>query len=177
MSMTGLDASPEPGPPGGPTLEIELISAHARLSGSVSLGAYTRLSDLLSFHDDILTVTDGVILTRSGEGTDNRAPRLDVRLETLTMVIDRSNYVPPPDAEQAIEKTAHRMLAVTEAHLITATFFIYPSAEPVAYLRAHEPRWIPVTDLHLTSLTDSKVEVRAKFAVLRRAPFILTTVL
>ncbi|MEO8252721.1 MAG: hypothetical protein ABI578_09645 [Chloroflexota bacterium] len=175
--LPGVDSALEGGPPKGPTLEIELFSAHARIAGSVNLGAYTRLSDLLSFHDDILAVENCVVLSTSGEPTADRAPVLDVRLESLTLVIDKSNYVPPPDAEQTIEKKAHRMLALTEAHVITATFFIYPGAEPAAYLKAHEPRWIPVADVRLTSLIDSKIEVKADFAVLHRTPVILTTLL
>jgi hypothetical protein len=175
--LSGIGTSLESGPPVGPTLEIELFSAHARIAGSVNLGAYTRLSDLLSFHDDILAVSDAVILTQAGEPTENRAPQLDIRLETLTLVIDKSNYKPPPDAEQAIEKKAHRMLVVTEAHIITGTFFIYPDAEPIAYLKAHEPRWIPIADVHVTSLTDRTNELSADFAILHRAPVILTTIL
>jgi len=175
--LPGLGPSLESGPPVGPTLEIELFSAQARIAGSVNLGAYTRLSDLLSFHDDILALSDAVVLTQAGEPTADRAPQLDIRLESLTLVIDKSNYKPPPDTDQAIEKKAHRMLAVTEAHVITATFFIYPDAEPVSYLKAHEPRWIPVADVHVTSLIDRKVEVRADFAVLHRTPIVLTTIL
>ena len=130
--QSGIDSLFQPGMQTGPNLEVELVSSHARIGGSVNLGAYTRLSDFLSFHDDILAVTDGVVLTSRGEASGPRAAQLDTRLETLTLVIDRSTYVPPPDAEQAIEKKAHRMLAVTEAHVITATFYIYPSAEPLA---------------------------------------------
>lgn len=175
--LSGVESSPEPELPKGPRLELELISANARISGSVNLGAYTRLSDLLSFHDDILSVTDGVVLSPTGEPTADRAPQLDIRLLELTLVIDRSNYVPPPDTELAIEKKAYRMLAVTHAHVITATFFIYPSAEAVAYLRAHEPRWIPLADVHVKSLIDPKVEIQSDFAVMHRGPVILTTVL
>jgi hypothetical protein len=175
--LSGIGSPLEPGPPVGATLELELFSAHARISGSVNLGAYTRLSDLLSFHDDILALTDAVVLTQSGEPTADRAPQLDIRLEALTMVVDKSNYVPPPDTEQTIEKKAHRMLAVTEAHVITATFFIYPDAEPVAYLKAYEPRWIPVADVHVTSLIDRTIEVSADFAVLHRTPIIITSLL
>jgi hypothetical protein len=175
--LPGLGPSLDSGPPVGPTLELELLSAHARISGSINLGAYTRLSDLLSFHDDILAVSDAIVLNQAGEPTADRAPVLDVRLETLELVIDKSNYKPPPDTEQAIEKRAHRMLAVTEAHVITATFFIYPDAEPVSYLKAHEPRWIPIADVHVTLLTDRKIEINADFAILHRTPIVLTTVL
>ena len=160
----------------GPTLQLELIAEHARFSGSVRLGAYSRLSDLLNFHDEILTVTNGLVLTRTGRETADGAPQLDVRLDGLTLVIDRSNYVPPPDAEQAIEKKAHRMLAVTEAHIITATFFIYPSAEPVSYLRTTEPKWIPVADVRVRSLVDRRIKYSAEFAVLQRKPILATAV-
>ena len=175
--LPGIGTSLDSGPPKGADLEIELFSAHARISGSVNLGAYTRLSDLLSFHDDILAVSNAVVLTQAGEPTADRAPQLDVRLEAVTLVIDQSHYKPPPDTDQAIEKKAHRMLAVTEAHVITATFFIYPDAEPVSYLKAHEPRWIPIADVHITLLTDRTIEVNADFAILHRTPIVLTTVL
>lgn len=161
----------------GPTLALELISAHARLAGSVNLGAYTRLSDLLSFHDEILAVTDARVLTETGAETGDRATTLDIHLDTLTLVIDRSDYVPPPDADQAIEKKAHRMLAVTEGHIITATFFIYPDAEPIAYLRAVVPKWVPITKVEVRSLIDPSAKVASEFAVLRRAAVTATAII
>lgn len=161
----------------GPTLELELISPHARLAGSVNLGAYTRLSDLLSFHDEILAITDARVLTETGAETGDKATSLDVHLDTLTLVIDHSSYVPPPDAEQSIEKKAHRMLAITEAHLITATFFIYPDAEPIPYLRALVPKWIPLAKVEVRSLIDPTAKVTSEFAVLRRASVTATAII
>lgn len=161
----------------GPTLALELISAHARLAGSVNLGAYTRLSDLLSFHDEILAVTDGRVLTAAGSETGDKATQLDVHLDTLTLVIDRSDYVPPPDADQAIEKKAHRMLAVTEGHIITGTFFTYPDAEPIPYLRAVVPKWVPIANVEVRSLVDPSAKVASDFAVLRRAAVIATAII
>jgi hypothetical protein len=161
----------------GPQLELELVSPDARIVGSVNLGAYARHSDLLNFHDDILTISDGAVLTPLGTRSHDGAPQLDVRLTELTLVIDRSDYVPPPDTEQMIEKREHRMLAITDAYVITATYFIYAGAEPVPYLRANEPRWIPITDVHVRSLVDREVEFEARFAVLHRKPLLATAVL
>lgn len=155
------------GAQGGPSLAIELISAHARIGGSVSLGAYTRLSDLLNFHDEILTVQDGKVLDASGAATEDEAAELDIRLNHLTMVVDRSDYVPPPDSE-AIEKRPYRLVAVTQGHVMTGTFFIYPDAEPVAYLRAHEPHWVPIAEVDVRSLVDRRIKFSARFAVLNR---------
>jgi hypothetical protein len=173
----GSESIFQAGAQSGPQLEIELVSSNARIVGSVNLGAYSRLSDLLNFHDEILTVTDGTVLTSIGVRSADTAPQLDVRLTELTLVIDRSNYVPPPDTEQMIEKREHRMLCITDAYIITATFFIYAGAEAVPYLRANEPRWIPITDVNVRSLVDREVEFEAKFGVLHRKPLLASAVI
>jgi hypothetical protein len=165
----------EAGAQSGPQLELELVSSNARIGGSINLGAYSRLSDLLNFHDDILTVEAGAVMNALGVRSDAGLP-LDVRLSELTLVIDRSNYVPPTDEEQLIEKREHKMLVVTDAYVITATFFIYAGAEATPYLRANEPRWIPITDVNIRSLTDRNIEFEAKFAVLHRKPLLATAV-
>ena len=160
----------------GPRLDIELVSSNARIGGSINLGAYSRLSDLLNFHDEILTIAAGAVMGPTGERSGGAGLPLDVRLSELTIVLDRSDYVPPADSEQMIEKREHKMLAVTDAYVITATFFIYAGAEAIPYLRASEPRWIPLTDVNVRSLVDRDVEFEAKFAVLHRKPLLATSV-
>ena len=160
----------------GPKLEIELVASNARIGGSINLGSYSRLSDLLNFHDEILTVAAGAVMGPTGERSGSAGLPLDVRLSELTLVIDRSDYVPPADAEQIVEKREHKMLVVTDAYVITANFFIYAGVEPLAYLRAAEPRWIPITDVNVRSLTDREIELESKFAVLHRKPFLATAV-
>jgi hypothetical protein len=160
----------------GPRLDIELVSSNARIGGSINLGSYSRLSDLLNFHDEILTVAAGAVMNPLGVRTSDLGLPLDVRLSELTIVIDRSDYRPPPDAEQMVEKQEHKMLAVTDAYVITATIYIYAGVEPVAYLRAAEPRWIPVTDVNVRSLIDREIEMESKFAVLHRKPILATAV-
>jgi len=171
----GSESIFQAGAQSGPQLELELVSSNARIGGSINLGAYSRLSDLLNFHDDILTVEAGAVMNALGVRSDAGLP-LDVRLTELTLVIDRSNYVPPPDEDQVIEKREHKMLVVTDAYVITATFFIYAGAEAIPYLRAAEPRWIPITDVNIRSLTDRSIEFEAKFAVLHRKPLLATAV-
>ena len=176
--LSGNETMFQAGAQGGPRLELELISSHARFAGSVSLGAYSRLSDLLNFHDEVLTVANGVILTRTGFRSADEAAQLDIRLPDLTLVIDRSGYVPPvPDGEQMVEKRPYRLLAVTDAHIITGNFYIYAGAEPGPYLRAAEPRWVPITDVRVRSLVDRRIKFGASFAVLHRKPLLAFSVI
>jgi hypothetical protein len=172
----GSESIFQAGSQSGPQLDLELVSSNARIGGSINLGAYSRLSDLLNFHDEILTIGAGAVMGPNGERSGSAGLPLDVRLTGLTLVIDRSDYVPPPDTEQIIEKREHKMLAVTDAYVITATFFIYAGAEATPYLRASEPRWIPITDVNVRSLVDREVEFEAKFAVLHRKPLLATSV-
>ena len=181
--QSGNETMFQAGMQSGPQLELELISSHARFSGRVNLGAYSRLSDLLNFHDDVLTVTNGdadlaLLSSTGGFPSADEASQLDIRLPDLTLVIDRSGHVPPaPDGEQMVEKREHRMLAVTDAHVITATFFIYAGAEATPYLRASEPRWIPVTNVRVRSLVDRRIKYGANFAVLHRKPMLAYSVI
>ena len=172
----GSDSIFQAGAQSGPELDIELVSSNARIGGSINLGAYSRLSDLLNFHDDILTIAAGAVMGPTGERSGSAGLPLDVRLSGLTIVLDRSDYVPPADSEQMVEKREHKMLAVTDAYVITANFFIYAGAEAIPYLRAAEPRWIPITDVNVRSLTDRDVQFEAKFAVLQRKPLLATSV-
>jgi hypothetical protein len=170
-----LQDGPQDGPIKGPDLEVELISAHTRITGTVNLGTYMRLSDLLNFLDPVLTVTSGALLDTTGAKTADGAPELDVWLSNLTVVMDHSTYVPPPDS-LSVEKKSYQMIAVTEAHVINATFFIYPGAEPITYLRAREPRWIAVTDVVVRSVSDRSMEAKAKFAILNRESVVASSV-
>jgi hypothetical protein len=172
----GSESIFQAGAQSGAQLDIELVSSNARIGGSINLGAYSRLSDLLNFHDEILTIAAGAVMGPTGERSGGAGLPLDVRLSELTIVLDRSDYVPPADSEQMIEKREHKMLAVTDAYVITATFFIYAGAEAIPYLRASEPRWIPLTDVNVRSLVDRDVEFEAKFAVLHRKPLLATSV-
>lgn len=154
----------------GQSLAVELFGPHLRLGGNVSLGAYVRLSDLLNLHDQTLAVAEAVVMDRSGKKTGDAAPTLDVRLDTISFVIDHSGYVPPtPTEELDIPKKSHRLIAITEAYVVTGTFFIYPSAEPWAYLLAYEPKWIPLTGMRARSLIDPSIELDAEFGVLKRS--------
>ncbi len=173
--QSGIGSIFQPGLATGPSLAVELVSAHTRVGGSVNLGAYTRLSDLLNFHDEILSVKDAKILNRTGIATADGAAELDIRLDGLTLVVDHSDYVPPPDSE-TVEKRPYRMLVLTEGHVITGTFFIYPGAEAAAYLRAKEPHWVPVSDVRVRSLVDRRIKFSAGFAVLNRGSVLATAV-
>jgi hypothetical protein len=172
----GSESIFQAGAQSGPKLDIELVASNARIGGSINLGSYSRLSDLLNFHDEILTVAAGAVMGPTGERSGSTGLPLDVRLSELALVIDRSDYVPPPDPEQIVEKQEHKMLAVTDAYVITANIFIYAGVEPVAYLRTAEPRWIPITDVNVRSLTDRGIEFEAKFAVLQRRHLLATAV-
>lgn len=167
--LSNNDFSFQAGTQSSPALAVELIGPHVRFGGTVKLGSYGRLSDLLNFHDQTLTLSDAVILNRTGLATADGVPALEVQIDAISLVLDHSGYVPPPASDDiAIQKARYRLMAVTEAHLITGTFFIYPGVEPRAYLLAAKPRWIPLTEVRVRSVIDRRIKFGAEFAVLNR---------
>ena len=72
--LSGNETMFQAGAQGGPRLELELISAHARFAGSVSLGAYSRLSDLLNREGvEFIPLIDATISGRNGEAPVQRS--------------------------------------------------------------------------------------------------------
>ena len=176
--LSNNDFSFQSGSQSGPALAVELIGPHVRFGGTVKLGPYLRLSDLLNFHDQTLTLADAVVLNRTGQPTADGVPALDVRADAISLVIDHSGYVPPAASDDvAVQKASYRLMAVTDAHLITGTFFIHPGVEPNAYLLAAEPRWIPLTDVRVRSMVDRGIKFGAEFAVLNRRSVEATSIL
>jgi len=168
--LPDTDIGFQAGAQAGRALEVELIGPHLRLAGTVRLGSYLRLSDLLNLHDQTLAVADAVAMDRHGTKLGEPVPSLDLRLETVSFVIDHSGYVPPtPPEELDIPKKSHRLIATTQTYVVTGTFFIYPGAEPRSYLLAYEPKWIPLTDVKARSLVEPSIELTADFAGLNRA--------
>jgi len=170
----------EPGALGSTSLAVELVGLHFRVRGSVNLGSHLRLSDLLNFGSQALalTVSEAVVLDGTGGEAADAVSALDVRLERICLVLDHSGYVPPPPREEmGVAKTSQRLVALTDAHLVTATFFTHPSAEPNGYLLATEPVWMPLTDVHVRSLAAPGITFEAAFGILNRRSIAASSVL
>jgi hypothetical protein len=149
--------------------EVEIIGSLLRVSGTVELQGFRRVSDYVTHQAEALTLRDATLLNRKGMPTADRLPRLVVHMPDMTLVGQRFVFHPDPsDEEQRIEKVRRRIAALTSGHYVEGTVSLYPGADLLAVLQATDPPFLPLLDVRLRWLTDRRLKSRFEFALLNR---------
>ena len=149
--------------------EVEVIGPLFRLSGTLELHGFRRVSDYVTHQAEGLNLRDATLLNKRGMPTADRVPRLIIRMPDVTLVGQRYVFAPDPtDDEQRIEKVHRRIAALTDGHYIEGTVSLYPGADLVAFLQATDPPFLPLLDVRIRWLTDRRLKSRFEFALLNR---------
>src|SRR5438552_17454293 len=81
-TLPSVDVVPEL----GTIVDVELVGPHLRLSGSIGLGRFRRLSDLLNNHDGLIGLHNATILRRNGTATKVTTPMIWVSPAEVTLI-------------------------------------------------------------------------------------------
>lgn len=162
--------------PEGPTVAVELVGPHLRLSGTIGIGFHRRLSDFINHHEGLIKVHDATVLRRNGDPTKVTMPSVWVSPEEVTL-IGQVEDDPNRDtrSELWIEKVAKPIIVVTPGHTMTADVHITPQAELSAFIESPSPVYVPMTDVRSRSLADRRVISRYAFALLNRRHMVAAT--
>ena len=169
-------ATPELDDPAGTTVEVELVGPHLRLSGSVALGRFRRLSDVLNNSDGLVGLHNATILRRNGTPTRVTAPRIWVSPAEVTLIgeaatVDRA----APPLEFRIPKEPRDLVFVTPGHTLTGRVHVVPGGDLSAFIESSDPAFIALTDVRTRSLADRRIIARYEFALLNRRHIVATT--
>ncbi len=161
-------------------LPVELVGPHLRLSGSLPLGRFRRLSDVLNQHDGLLELRETTVLRRTGTPTRVRTPAIWVNPPDVTIVGQREVPLPsdaaaetPPDWR--IEKERHALVVVTPGHVLTGDVYVPVGGQLAVFIESPDPAFIPMTDVRTRSLADRRIITRYPFALLNRRHIVATT--
>lgn len=159
-----------------PTIPIELVGPHLRLSGGLRIGAHRRLSDFVNHHLGLFELLDATVLRRNGEPTRVQTPSFWVLADEVTLIAETSDGPPPETApELRVTKVARAIVAVTPGHTLTGNVFITEGAELATFLESPTPQFIPMTDVRTRSLADRRIVARYRFALLNRRHMVAAT--
>ena len=148
---------------------MELIGPQLRVSGSVDVGTFPRLSDFMAAHAGAVRVHDAVILNRRGMPTAETMETLHLRLEEVSLIGQRRvPELDPPSGDVFIDKWRQRVTIVTAAHVLDATVSLYPGADAVAYLEAPDPPFVPLQHVSVRWVQDRRLRASFPFALLHR---------
>jgi hypothetical protein len=174
-ALPSVDTVPEL----GTGVDVELVGPHLRLSGTIGLGRFRRLSDLVNHHDGLIGLRNATILRRNGTATRVTAPTIWVSPAEVTLIGEVTGGTPPPEAppEFRIRKDPLDLVFVTPGHTITGQVHIVAGGQFAAFIESNDPQFIALSEARTRSLADRRIIARYSFALLNRRHIVATTVL
>ena len=156
------------GPPGPIDEErhetIELVGPHLRVSGSISLRRFTRLSDLINHNRGYVRLTDAALLRRNGDPTGLVVPELMVNQDEITFIGQKVETVStaetglPGGMDRPLMQRVPRQLVIfTPGHTLSGTIYLFSETDVVTFVDSPDPRFVPMVQVTARSLADRRV--------------------
>ena len=169
----------------GPRQPIELVGPHLRLTGSVPLGRFNRLSDLVNHTRGYIVVHNARLLRRNGEPTRLTLPRILVNQDEISFIAQMApadNQGSPSDAigpggdmDRPLlghEKVAREFVLFTPGHTISGSIHLFGETELLGFADTNDPRFVPVVGVRAQSLADRRVISHYEFVLVNRTQMI-----
>ena len=175
MAWEELDVA---GPP--PVDEsIEIVGTHLRLTGSVSLGRFGRLTDMVNATAGYLRVRDARLLQRNGEPTSLGFAEIMVDHDEISFIAQREPHQPPGSgtfdsgfSEPGLERTARAFVMFTPGHTVSGRVHVFGQTDLGAFVDSTDPRYVPVIEVSTRSLADRRIVSHYPFVLVNRTQMI-----
>jgi hypothetical protein len=163
--------------------EIELVGPNLRVTGSISLGRFGRLTDLINASSGYLRIRQACLLERSsGKATDLMVSELMVDQDEISFIAQTH---PPALEEEAAggfetptfdtgvdARQAREFVLFTPAHTVTGKIYIFGQTDLAAFVDSTSPRFVPVVEVTTRSLADRAVVTKYDFVLINRTQMI-----
>jgi hypothetical protein len=180
--MAWDDAFTGDGPSAGRNEEIELVGPNLRVTGSISLGRFGRLTDLINASSGYLRIRQACLLERSGEATDLSVAELMVDQDEISFIAQTHPPALEDEAAGGFEaptfdtgvdaRQAREFIMFTPAHTVTGKIYIFGQTDLAAFVDSTSPRFVPVVDVTTRSLADRGVVTNYGFVLINRTQMI-----
>jgi hypothetical protein len=159
---------------GGFRASIELVGAHIRMSGTLEIGTFRRVSDFLNHHDGLIPIRDALVLRRNGDPTKVSTPSFWVTPNEITLVAVKEETA-EKDPYTMAPRVAKTIIVVTPGHTLTGNVHLPLEAELEAVIESPTPTFLPLTDVRARSLADRRIISRYDVAMLNRRHIVAAT--
>ena len=161
---------------------IELVGTNLRMTGTVSIGRFGRLSDLINASSGYLRVRDARLLQRDGEPTVLELPELMVDQDEISFIAQ--TQAPPPEAGAAIgfiepvtdtnveHRKAREFVIFTPGHTVSGKVYVFGQTDLAGFVDSTDPRFVPVVDVTMRSLADRRIVSRYDLVLVNRTQMI-----
>lgn len=161
---------------------VELVGTHLRLTGVISLGRFSRLTDLINASSGYLRIRDTRLLRRNGDPTNLVLPELMVDQDEISYIAETHPAPPEPGSGAGFVEPGFGVLAeprkprefviFTPGHTVTGRVHVFGDTDIGAFVDTTDPRFVPVTDVTTRSLADRRIVSHYEFLLINRTQMI-----
>jgi hypothetical protein len=162
----------------GRTENVELVGPHLRLSGTIDLGRFARLTDKVNHTRGFVRIHDARLLRRNGDPTSLIVPVLMVNQDEITFIGQGEHVLADepsetPDELMAgdrplLEKSARRFVVFTPGHAISGNIHVHQEMTIENFVEATDTRFVGMTAVSARSLADRRVISHFEFLLVNR---------
>jgi len=162
--------------------QIELVGTNLRLKGTISLGRFGRLTDLINASSGYVRVRDAQLLQRNGDASGLVLPELMVDQDEISFIAQSHAAPPEPGAAvgfiepvfaDTIEaRQAREFVMFTPGHTVTGRVHVFGQTDLASFVDTADPRFVPVTSVTTRSLADRRIVSRYDFLLINRTQMI-----
>jgi hypothetical protein len=165
---------------GGVREPIELVGTSLRLTGTIALGRFGRLTDLINALSGYVRVHDARLLRPNGDPTDVTLSEILVDQDEISYFAQREATAPGPAigfVDQGFggnveTRKPREYIMFTPGHTVTGKVHVFGAMDVATFVDASDPRYIPVTDATTRSLTDRRIVGHFPFVLINRTQMI-----
>ena len=161
---------------------IELVGTNLRLTGTIDIGRFTRLSDLINASSGYLRVSDARLLNRNGEPTNLVLPELMVDQDEVSFIAQAeptapaagsgTSFIDPGFGGSVESREPRSFVMFTPGHTVTGQVHVFGATDLAGFVDSTDPRFVPVTDVTTQSLADRRIVSHYQFVLINRTQMI-----
>jgi hypothetical protein len=168
--------------PAGRDEPIELVGTNLRVKGTVALGRFGRLTDLINASRGYIRIRDAQLLQRNGDPTSLVLDELMVDQDEISFIAQEQASHPEPGAalgfiepafgDNIEARQAREFVMFTPGHTVTGKVHVFGQTDLAGFVDATDPRFVPVTEVMTRSLADRRIVGRYDFILINRTQLI-----
>jgi hypothetical protein len=157
----------------GERIEVDLLGDRFHVSGTVSTGTFDRFSDWLNMQSGFVEVEDGAMRYPGRDEPERRKRAMWVRLDQVVLAAQRTADQAPRPGAPIVEKQKLKVEVATTAYRLTGLLHIHAFGSMQQFLDSPDSQFLPVTDVTVASIDNSRVISRYAFAMLNRRRIVM----
>src|ERR1035437_8874413 len=159
----------------GIAVEVEILGNGFQISGQIHTGQFDRMSDWINMQSGFIQVRDAWHV-HLGQGNlpdpEQRRGILWARLDQIVLIAEHAAIQQSRVGAPIVDKQRRKVSIVTPGYSLRGNLYIHTYGSMKQYLESAEPRFLPLTELHVRWLSDPSLVVRYPFAMVNRAQLV-----